>query len=107
MNAKKLNQNEVILDVDETEFTLQYWRTQFDVLYEKEPHFERRNLIIYDGYFMLAVGKDAIRRVKLGKGGFEPTRKVVLALLKYIEDKELNESEIKGLSKRQKLVIPC
>ena len=87
-------------------FSLQFWRDKFEVLFEKAPDFERKNLVIYDSYFMLAVAKDAVRRVKSGKAGFELTRRVVMALEMYVDAKMASEKHVERTKTRQKLVIP-
>lgn len=83
-----------------------YWRVLFDELYLKAPDFERKQLVVYDNFFLTAVGKDCVRNVKAGKAGLLPTKKVVEALKKLIEAKELDKTNVDGLIKRQKLVIP-
>lgn len=83
-----------------------YWRSLFDELYLKAPNFERKQLVVYDNFFLTAVGKDCVRNVKAGKAGLLPTKKVVEALTKLVDAQELAKTNVDGLKKRQKLVIP-
>jgi hypothetical protein len=104
MNCKK--NEDVVVDTSSDVFSLQFWRDKFQVLFEAAPDFERKNLVIYDSYFMLAVAKDAVTRVKSGKAGFEVTRRVVMALEQYVDAKMASEKNMERTKVRQKLVIP-
>lgn len=97
---------EVIVD---EKLTVAYWRARFTELVEKTESegfaWSRRNLLIYDNYFLAAAGKDAVRNVREGRGGLEPTMRVVKALEKLIEAKGAMKAESDKLAKRQKLVL--
>jgi hypothetical protein len=104
--VKNPKKDEIInSDAENSILSLDALRGQFDALYSQEPDFVRKNLTIYDGYFLTAVGKDAVRRVKKGMGGYEVTRRVVLALKKYVASKEKAKGSLEKLAKRQKLEV--
>ena len=92
------NQEKILTD------SLEFWRDEFQRLYKIAPEFKRNNLIIYDSYFLTAVGKDDVRNVKNNKASYEKTRRVVLALTKYVESIQDESRSAKKLLKRQKLV---
>jgi hypothetical protein len=104
--VKKLKSNENLSIGGELKIlTIDELREKFDRLHAREPDFVRKNLVIYDGYFLSAVGKDAVSRVKKGMGGYEVTQRVVIALEKYVASKEKAKGGLEKLAKRQKLVL--
>jgi len=87
-----------------TQLTLEWWRNEFDRLFELAPDFQRKSLIIYDSHFITAIGKDDIRNVKAKKASYEKTRRVVLALEKLVKDTDKHKKTIERIMKRQNLV---
>jgi hypothetical protein len=108
MKLKKI-QNKMLISVhDEQKFNVDYWREKFNYLSNKYPEFKRKNLVIHDDYFSLAVSKDAIRRVKLTTGGLNTTRRVVLALEAFDNSHTLEPISIKNrIIKNQKTEKQC
>lgn len=98
----KKSSNEV--QIDET-LTVPYWRERFDVLYENPKDWSRKDLVQYDKYFLSAAGKDAVRNVKEGRGGLEPTMRVVKALERLFADRDADAKSEAKILKKQKLVI--
>lgn len=103
----KKSSNEVKV---EESLTATYWRGKFDDLLKKTDEmgleWSRRSLVFYDNYFLAATGKDAVRNVREGRGGLEPTMRVVKALQKLIDSKSDEEGKSVNRAKRQKLVLP-
>jgi len=101
---KQKNDTVKVLDSSVEEFTIDYWRNEFNRLFKLHPNFKRVDLVAFDSYYLTAIGKDDIQNIKLGKAGLAKTRRLVLALQKmsdYLSDKELSTQK---LIKRQKLI---
>jgi len=87
------------------EFTVGYWRKEFESL-NAETEWSRIDLVKYDGYFLKATGKDAVRNVKNGVAGLQPTMRVVNALKQLVADKQKFMRDLESVKRRQKLVVP-
>jgi hypothetical protein len=96
----------IIINESDRKYSVEYWRERFKELSEEAGDVNRKHLVIYDGYFLTAVGKSAMSNVKIGIAGLEPTKRAVEALEKFLAAKNALKSDSDNLAKRQKLVIP-
>lgn len=96
----------IIIKESDRQFSVDYWRGLFRELSEKAGDYNRRHLIVYDSYFLTAVGKSALSNVKGGIGGLEPTMRAVKALQKLVAEKAKEDKNAVNRANRQKLVMP-
>lgn len=98
-----MKKQSIIINESHKDFTVDHWRHEFKRLSESTEYFNRRHLIIYDSYFLTAVGKSTLSNVKCGIAGLEATRRTVKALEKLVKSRKSQATNSQKTVSRQKL----